>query len=602
MIGRPVLRRARLGTGGAFLLAGLLTGVWNTRLPALQTAHELSTRQVGLVIVVWGVAALAGMAALRRLMARRDSRVALRVALPLSAAGLGLCGQAPSYPLLLAAVVVFGAAFGAAEVTVNAQGSAVERASGRPVMNGMHACWSLGALAGGLTGFAAVLAGLGLPATFAATAVVAAPAAVALGLTYIRDDAAATGEIVRPARPGRLPRIVPVIGVLAFCALLVEGAVADWSALYLRDTRGTAESLAALGHPVFGAGMLAGRLCGDRLRSVIGAPALLAIAGAATAAAVALTLAGGGPAIALTGFALMGVAVCTVGPLAFSLAGTAAPRQESAAIARTGTLGYSGLMLGPVLISLVAGASSMRAGLAVLLAPALFSAVGGPLIARRTRGPARPVWTTPGAGVNVPSAIHRTTWPPEAPGRGGGAAARVRLRCLVVLKAAGVPVVGTVWFGVAGLPATPVNLAGFGLLAAMLLYGAVTAARGGRPGAFARWFALPGAVAAGLAGTAWAVAAGPDAGTLPGLALAVLATAEYVMLVSGHRPAPPGTRNTDPHATRPDAPYPHDTLPLGVAPQLAHAARPVHETGDRRVAPVQDRQARVEVLTGRADP
>lgn len=176
--------------------------------------------------------------------------------------------MAPSFPLAVAASGLFGMAFGAVDIAMNAQGSAVERAYDRPLMNGMHAGWCAGAIGAGLLGTAAIAAGLSITAHLALVALLALPATVLVSRTYLPDPAAvAEHGKGTPATPRlRMPPVVYLLGVIAFCAFMVEGTVADWNGLYLRDALGAPEAVAALGYPIFEAGMLAGRLAGDRVR------------------------------------------------------------------------------------------------------------------------------------------------------------------------------------------------------------------------------------------------------------------------------------------------------------------------------------------------
>src|SRR5690606_29034588 len=137
-----------------FALAGLLTGVWVTRLPALAVKFGASEGEVGVVVLAWGIGAIVAMQALGGPMSRAGSRAVLRVALPLTSLSFAAVALAPGYASLLAAVVLFGMTFGVTDIAMNAQGSVVERAYRRSVMSGMHAGWCVGAVSGGVFGVA----------------------------------------------------------------------------------------------------------------------------------------------------------------------------------------------------------------------------------------------------------------------------------------------------------------------------------------------------------------------------------------------------------------------------------------------------------------
>ncbi|MDF5753413.1 MFS transporter [Spongiactinospora sp. TRM90649] len=374
------LRTARFGAIVTFVLAGLLCGSFTVRIPALADRLGLTEGAVGAVLLAWGVGALVTMQAMRSVMARAGSRAVLRAAGPLCAATLVGVAFAPDLPALLAAAAAFGMAFGTLDIAMNAQGSVVERAAGRHLMNGMHAGWCVGAISAGLLGTLAIGTGLPYGAHLALMAALTLPPLLIVGRAYLAEPRRARKD---PSRDGRrrVPPVVYLLGVIAFCAFMVEGTVADWNGLYLRDSLGAPEALAALGYPLFEAGMLAGRLAGDRLRARLGAPALLTASGLATAATFTLVISAPTAALALTGMAFVGVAVATISPVALSLAGTATT-SPGPAIAQTGAMGYAGLLLGPVVIGFLSGHASLRTALFTAVALGVVIAVAARLLPR----------------------------------------------------------------------------------------------------------------------------------------------------------------------------------------------------------------------------
>jgi MFS family permease len=361
------LSRARLGILSTFALAGALCAVWTVRMPALKAKLDLTDAQLGLEVLGWGIGALITMTLAGRIIGRYGSRRVLRLALPGTAGCLALVGLAPSYLLLIAAGLVFGLCFGLVDVAMNTQASTVERAYGRPLMGGMHAGWSLGAVAGGLIGAATAWLGFGFTGALCLFAVVGLPLTLLLGPLYLPESARA-GFAARAASPRRrLPLLVYLFGALVFCSYLTEGSIADWSGVYLHDSLGSVQTVAALGYPMFEASMFLGRTYADRLTTRLGARPLIMAGGLAAAAAFALVVFAPSPVLALLGFALVGLGVCVVTPLAMSLAGAAGGAQTERAIAAASTFGYSGLLLGPVVIGFVSAATSMRIGYAVVI-------------------------------------------------------------------------------------------------------------------------------------------------------------------------------------------------------------------------------------------
>ncbi|WP_329094213.1 MFS transporter [Actinomadura citrea] len=400
-----MLFRARSGTFLTFALAGLLTGVWVARMPALAGKFGTNEGEIGIVVLVWGLGAIAAMQALRGVMARAGSRTVLRVALPLT--GLSYVGVAlaPTYGVLLGAVALFGMTFGITDIAMNAQGSVVEQAYRRSVMSGMHAGWCVGAMSGGLFGVATAAAGFGFTETVLVTALLSLPAGLALGRTYLPDPAApAASGTGRRAR--RMPAAVYLIGVLAFIAFMTEGSIADWSGLLLHDELGATEAVAAAGYPMFELAMLLGRLVGDRVRMRVGTRRLLVGAGLGTAVGMTVVVLAPVPAVAIAGFFVTGLVVCTVVPTTISLAGSAAPDRPGAAVAQVGAMGYGGLLLGPVVVGFLSEATSLRVGVGVVVVLALLIAAGARYAPLRTT-----------ADISVPAPAEA---PAAAPAPGAG--------------------------------------------------------------------------------------------------------------------------------------------------------------------------------------
>jgi MFS family permease len=355
--------RARIGSTATFALAGALCAVWTVRIPALTDKLHLDPAGVGTAMLVFGIGAMITMQLARVAISRLGSRRILLLAAPGSAALSAGVGIAPTYPWLLVAAGLFGAAFGALDIGMNTQVAALERVSGRHLMNGAHAGWSIGSVLGG--GLGALSAYLHMTFTQAVVgmAVIGLPAALALLPTYVADPPAPAH--VRAVR-ARLPRVIYLIGAVTCASFIMEGSIADWSGLYLRNELSAREAIAALGYPCFEAAMIIGRTVGDRVRRRVGSRAMLAGGGIGAALGFAVVVAAPHWWLALVGFFLVGVAICTVVPLTFSIAGGL--DRAGAGIAQAGAMGYGGMLIGPVAIGYLANATSVRTGLLIPVA------------------------------------------------------------------------------------------------------------------------------------------------------------------------------------------------------------------------------------------
>jgi MFS family permease len=393
-----VLRRARMATLGYFLILGLADGVWLARIPAVKQNLGLSDGLLGLALLAAPVALVIIAAFADRLIDRFGSArptAAGAVAISLLPVAFGLAG---SLGVLMAALFVYGLAGGLMDVAMNAQAVRVERGYRRPMINSFHACYSFGGLAGALLGGLFAWAGVGPALTFAAVGVPLAVAAVLARRGLLRGpearDRPSPGG--QPAPPGQAaPQAgagarrrgtalrIAVLGLLALCSLLGEGAAGGWSAVYLRDNLGTSAAFAALGYAAFSVTMAIGRLFGDRLAARFGPAWLVSGCGLVAAIGLAVALVTTSPAAGLVGFALFGAGLSSTFPQLLSVAGNVETSRSGTGIARVAGAGYLGLLSGPVLIGGAASLVGLRLALGIPLVAALCLAAGGWVVTGR---------------------------------------------------------------------------------------------------------------------------------------------------------------------------------------------------------------------------
>ena len=356
-----------------FFLNGAVFSSWYARLPSIQDRLDLDPGALGVALVGAPVGLLVAQPLVGAIIARRGSRP-LMAAAPICTAAVVLPALAVDAFTLLLAVTAVGALNGSLDIAMNAQGLTVERVARRPLFNSLHAAFSFGALFG--AGSAGVIAGAGvapLPHLAAAACLGAVAAAVAArGLLPAELDA--RPQAPRLARPSwRLAGL----GALALCALLAEGAVFDWSGVYLAREAGAGAGVAAWGLASFSLAMGFGRLATDRLAARRG-PVTVGRGGAALAGAgLAVALATAAPVGGIVGFALMGAGLSAVFPLTLRAAGADA-EGAGPALAAVSTVGYGGFLIGPPTIGLLADATSLRAALLLVCALCLTAAALAP--------------------------------------------------------------------------------------------------------------------------------------------------------------------------------------------------------------------------------
>jgi len=297
------------------------------------------------------------------LVGRLGSRVTTAVA------ALGLCLTlplpvvSPTIPLVVLALALLGASNATLDVAMNAQAVAVEARYGRPLMSSFHGLFSLGGVAGAAGASGAMALGLGPVVHVAAVAVAAAVVVVRslAGLVTPPMPAGPTGAVfVRP------PAALLGLGLLTFCGLLAEGAVGDWSAVYLQDALGAPGAVAATGFAAFSLTMAAGRFGGDRLIGRFGARVVLRVSSGLAASGLAAALLTGRPGAAVVGFGLVGLGLANVVPILFGAAGRVAGVPAATALAAVATTGYCGYLAGPPLIGVAAEVAGLASALGLV--------------------------------------------------------------------------------------------------------------------------------------------------------------------------------------------------------------------------------------------
>jgi len=369
----------RIPVAVLFAVHGAINGSFATRIPWIRDRLDLDPGALGLALLAPALGALIAMPPAGALVHRRDGRTVTGVLLAAMAVSVLGPVLAPGYALLWLALLAFGALAGAADVAMNTQAVALEQRAGRPLMSGLHGAWSLGGMAGSLTGVAAAHADVD------ARVHLALVAALLLAITGAAARRAPGGvdrsegpHLAWPSRP------VLIIGLVGFGAVFAEGACADWSAIYLRDVVGAGAATAAAAYTAFAAAMALARLCGDRVVARAGPVATVRGGGALATAGALTVVVASTPPVAIAGFALVGLGIATVVPLAFAAGGRAVPHAGQG-IAAVATVAYGAGLAAPGIVGAIASAASLPAAFAIVAT----SCVGFGLGAGALRGGSR---------------------------------------------------------------------------------------------------------------------------------------------------------------------------------------------------------------------
>ncbi|MER6221998.1 MFS transporter [Streptomyces sp900105755] len=371
---RDPFQRSQVAIAALFCALGFQYATWASRIPAIKADLGLTAAEVGVLLMAAGIGAVASFPLVPVLMKRLGSaRLALLSALCLTLLLLALA-LAPDYPVALLVMVADGVFVGCLNVAMNAQGTALETRYTRTTMARLHATFSAGSLLAALLASGMNAATSSVAAHFGVAAVVLVLLAALARPGLLQDEAPAAeketeGDKERGSRTGwSLPSRVTLWMCCAMAfGTVTEGAMNDWSALYLREVARATAELAPMGIAVFSGMMVLARLFADGWRSRWGDGRVVLVGSALAAAGLAFALLAGGVAAALIGFACVGLGCAAVTPCVY----VAAAKQGSEALALVAAMGTTGLLAGPPLIGFVAGSSSLVWGLGVVAAAAV---------------------------------------------------------------------------------------------------------------------------------------------------------------------------------------------------------------------------------------
>jgi MFS family permease len=379
------LKRARVATTAIFFMSGAIFAAWATRIPAVQDRLGLSAGELGAAALGLEAGAVLGLPLGGLLVARVGSRAGLRLGFACFPPALFAVGIAPGLAALMAALAAMAAANSVIDVAMNAQGVELERRYERPILSGLHAGHPFGLAAGGLAGTLAAGAGVPVAAHFGAAAFAGLVAGLAATVPLVREPP--EGEARTFARPDR--RLL-LIGLVAFCAFLLDGTACNWTAVHLRSEQGAGQGLAAAGFLAFALALAVGRLWGDALVERFGRVRVAQGSGVVAAAGAAFAIIAPSAPASIAGWAVFGLGLAALAPTVLGAAaggGMAAP----VAIAAVSTIGYLGSFTGSPLVGALAEVVSLPAALGLLVVVgALAAALARPALSYSPRSQVAP--------------------------------------------------------------------------------------------------------------------------------------------------------------------------------------------------------------------
>ncbi len=376
-------RRYRIATSVFFFIAGLTFATWASRIPAIQAKLNLSDGALGGVLFALPAGLMLSLPLSGWLVSKYGSRPMMIAGALFYPAILLLLASAPSVISLVISLFAFGVMGNLINIAMNTQAVGVESLYGRSVMASFHGLWSLAGFTGALVGGLFVSAGISPLFHFSAVAAFA----MILVLLFFKSALPADAGNNEPQKLFVKPdRKILLLGLIAFCTLLCEGAMADWSGVYFKKIVEAPASMITLGYVAFTAMMATGRFVGDWLVTRIGVKRTLQMSGTMITSGLLLSVFFPYLVTATIGFLLVGFGVSSVVPIVYGLAGKSKTMSPGTALASVSTIGFLGFLIGPPLIGFIAQAVSLRWSFTLIAILGFGTAV----LARKLNSPSNP--------------------------------------------------------------------------------------------------------------------------------------------------------------------------------------------------------------------
>jgi len=334
-----------------FFIGGFGAASWAPLVPFLKARLALGEDVLGMMLLCIGAGSLITMPLSGVMVRRFGGKKLLRTAALFYALLLLILCTVSNFWLCVAAMLIFGGVMGTIDVVVNIAAVVLEKATGQRLMSGLHGMWSVGGFVG--AGAFGLLLKSGITA-FGAT-LCAAVLIVILALAFARFIFEESNGGMESSSAFAVPHgVVIFIGIVAMISFLVEGAIMDWSGVFLISVRGMDMSFAGAGFSVFSSSMLMMRLGGDYLVKRFGGKKVVCIGSLLGATGFLFVIFADWIPLEFGGFFLIGLGMANIVPIFFSLVGRQQVMPINIAVSAVSTLGYLGILMGPALIGFIA--------------------------------------------------------------------------------------------------------------------------------------------------------------------------------------------------------------------------------------------------------
>lgn len=353
----------RIAVGAVFFSFGLCFSSWASRIPSIQQSLGLSDAQLGLVLISLPVGSMISLPLAGFLTAKAGSSKIVIIATILYSLTLVTLGLAENGYHLVTGLFVFGLAGNLLNISINTQAVGVEALYKRSIMASFHGLWSLAGFAGAAIGTFMMGRGIFPYQHFIFIMITAVTILLLSNRNLLKEDAKPQANQPIFVKPDKS---LINLGIIAFCSMICEGAMFDWSGIYFKKVVVADEAWLGAGYTAFMSMMAFGRFVADWATVRFGLKRILQLSGLLTATGLLIAVLFPNIVTAITGFLLVGLGVSSVVPLVYSAAGRSKVLSPGVALATVSTIGFLGFLCGPPLIGFVAGATSLRISFAII--------------------------------------------------------------------------------------------------------------------------------------------------------------------------------------------------------------------------------------------
>jgi predicted MFS family arabinose efflux permease len=359
------MKKNRIAVNIAFFINGFIFSNWISRQPRIMELFKASEKDISIVLLSFALGAVLAMPFTGWIIVKNGSRRMTLISIVLYCAFVPLITFFDYWANVIPLFFVMGIVTGILDVAMNAQAVIVEQQYKRPIMTSFHAYFSVGMALGSLCGSFFSSTPLSLFQHFSIVAFVSLIAIIWLSQNLVHDKP--TPDAIPEGPLFRLPNAALLsVGIIAFCCMMGEGAMADWSVIYMEKIANSSKSLAPIALFSFATAMTLGRIIGDGVRARVGDGKIILGGGILASIGLVSILLFAFPFIVITGCFLVGLGLSAIVPVTYSIAGNAKGLASGVGIAMVTTVGYTGFLIGPPIIGFIAESYSLRMALYVV--------------------------------------------------------------------------------------------------------------------------------------------------------------------------------------------------------------------------------------------